>query len=446
MMKETSLYLGELLAQRRVINQTFYSYKQNLDENNRALAACLRLLKKAKSNGTEEKAQLMLFQAKNAAELVEAIRENTRFKADDLLLLLQLMLSRQQGAAADVIRALVQCKEHTLQLLAGQLHLARVTTNGQEPLSPSFLSVLAKDNVAACHVFLLAGYYHNTLMKTLSIAVNNGENQALVDDSEWESYIENQPPLSRLYLRVLLTATMSQVAISKVANKAENTPLVLLEQFVEHAYLSSHLFEIFIVSLDEISLTRVINRLSTWLDDASAPECLDEDGSKQNRQEPLIFAMALSGYSKFIPFLARYLQKPDYSQQAFTALRLILGDKLDQFIPLAIQFASDEEQRLTDLSYYGAKILGGWQQLLTMNPAAEKLQAGQEIGLEQQTEQVPVQEGIPARLFNGLPITLDNLETIIAQGSLLHRRYASLHHKALAPQQSVSHYLSVIGP
>ncbi|WDE01196.1 hypothetical protein [Thalassomonas actiniarum] len=441
-MKEISLYLDELLAQRRVIHQTFYSYQQNLDENNRSLMACLRLLKKVKNNGAEDNAQLVLFQAENAAELVEAIRENTRFEADDLLLLLQLMLSRQQALTAEVISALVQCKEHILQLMASQLHLALGVTNEQEPLLPF---VLAKCNVEAYHICLLAGYYHNTLMKTLSLAVDKRENEAFGDDNELENYIKKQAPLRRLYLRVLLTVATPEIEMPKITNQTESEPLVLLKDFVEHEYLNTHLFEIFIVSLDEASLTRVINQLTSWQDNVSAPDCIQAEHSQQSLEESLIFAMALSGYSKFIPFLARYLQKPGYTQQAYTGLRLMLGDKLDQFIPLAIQFASDEAQRLTDLSYYGAKILGCWQQLLTVNQAPEKLQGGSEVGPEQATEQMPVKKEVPARLFNGLPITLDNIKTTFVQGSLLHRRYASLHQKILSPQQRVSHYLSVAG-
>ncbi|WP_281558708.1 hypothetical protein [Thalassomonas sp. RHCl1] len=441
-MKEISLYLDELLAQRRAIHQTFYSYQQNLDENSRSLTACLRLLKKVKNNGAEDDTQLVLFQTENAAELVEAIRENTRFEADDLLLLLQLMLSRQQALTAEVISALVQCKEHILQLMASQLHLALGVTNEQESFLPF---VLAKGNAEAYHVCLLAGYYHNTLMKTLSFAVDKGENEAFSDDNELESYIKKQAPLSRLYLRVLLTAATPQIEMSKRANQTENDPLILLKDFVEYECLNTHLFEIFIVSLDEASLTRVVNQLSSSQDNVSTPDCIQVEDNKQSLEEFLIFAMALSGYSKFIPFLARYLQKSGYTQQAYTALRLMLGDKLDQFIPLAIQFASDEAQRLTDLSYYGAKILGCWQQLLTVEQAPEKQQGGSEVDSEQAREQMSAKKEVPARLFNGLPITLDNIETTFVQGSLLHCRYASLHQKVLSPQQRVSHYLSVAG-
>ena len=444
-MAETSLYLMELLAQRRVISQNFHSCKKNLDDNTRALMACLCLLRKTKSNGQEASIQRTLFLVKNAAELVEAIRENTDFVPDDLLLLLQLILYRQQSLTDEVIRSLGQSADPALQLMAAELALRVGENTGKNLYLSSGLSAFVKDNFAAYHVCLLGEYYQNTLREAVSSAVNPGESEAWQDISTLEAYIVSQTPLSRLYLRVLLTAADStQAFITTTAGRREYEPQLLLRQFIEHEYLNSHLFEIFIVSLDEAALTRVINYLSTRQEELAADQA-QEQSEKKSPAEHLMFVMALSGYSKFIPFLARYLQQPAYRQQAFTALRLLLGNKLDLFIPLAIQFASDEEQRLTDLGYYGAKILATWQQMLTVNQMPAGLQAGQEAVQGQQTEQETGQKGVPPRLFDGLPLTLENIERVLIQGSLLHYRYARLYQKVLAPQQRGSYYLAVAG-
>jgi len=422
---ETCQYLRELLAQRQILTQSFFSYKHNLDGNTRSIKACLRLLKKASGGGLEEKKQLAFFQTENADELVSAIHQACTFKPDDILLLLQLILSAKPALTAGVVDKLGQSQVPALQFLSAQLILTLGGNNGQGADLHIFLRIADKGSYSAYHLILLAGYYHNILGQVLAAVINEAPDEVFQNPPGLEYYIAGQPPLSQLYLKVLFSAGKDKAL-------KEGDCLLLLKLFIECEYLSSHLFEIFILSLGEESLTRVINQLSSALE--QSPDSVDrQQGCRQPLEESLIFAMALSGYSKFIPFLARYLQSPIYKEQAFTGLRLLLGDKLDLFIPPAIQFNSDEAQRLTDLSYYGAKILGCWQSVLTTGGLSEH-----------QQEQTKQKAEISPRLFNGLPPTVENIESILLHGSLVHRRYACLHKRILIPEQACPHYLSVV--
>jgi len=178
-------------------------------------------------------------------------------------------------------------------------------------------------------------------------------------------------PLTYLYIDVL--------------TKKRTSDATLLMDFIQLEYLETELFELYIVGLEEEIVLAVVNQLS----------------QREQYITLMLKVMALSGLSRFIPFLARYLQNSVYTLDAHYALRILLGDKLDALIPSYIQFNSDEKQRVIDLRYFGAKILHHWDENLLTS--------------------------LSTKVLSGVSINQANLYSLLDVGSQAHRRVAALH-------------------
>ncbi|WP_426357554.1 hypothetical protein ACPUVO_13985 [Pseudocolwellia sp. HL-MZ19] len=348
----------ELLAQRSIMLSTFYSFKMNLDENTKQLFLYMSLLSKQKS--TEN----CLFTATNAVDLFNFIQSEHGYNNADLLCALQLKLHLNKELHQPLFVSLMSSQDASIQALASQLCLF-LSTNSLQNLVISFCPSEYETLHNQC---LLSLYYHKHLVSYL-----NSEHFSLSKLS----------PLNKLYLSVLSNNSLSCHDV--------------LSQFIALKYIDSHLFEIFIISLNEAEVTQVINKMSAEDDLISV----------------VIKTMSYSGYRKFTPFLGHFLQVPKNTLHAFNGLKLMLGDKLDQLIPLEIQLESNEEQRTKSLSYYGAKVISAWKN-------------NNDIFA-------------PTQMINGMNIEEETINYILQNGSQQHRYFANIHH-VITSDKRVNHF------
>jgi hypothetical protein len=343
-------YMDELLAQRAQFIDTFYAVKANADESRTRLIACARLLVK--------KEHPFFFCADFKAALDVLLLDTQMTKAQQLLML-QLYAVIHQNPQ-EIVDLVYKSSSVELQNSAPLLALLM-------GVDDDLLLVNHPETVVNNH--LISAFYRHkwSLLSEFSVL-----------------YFPTATPLTQLYLKVL------------VDNKSLSKELIT--DFIHCDYLHSHLFELYIVRLDERQVTAIVNYLSSDEDNASL----------------IIKVMALSGYSKFIPFLARYLQRKEHTLAAHHALRILLGESLDNFMPDAIQFAAEKMQRIQDFTYYGAKILHYWDSTLLPSVAA--------------------------RILSGQAITPENLATIWLDGSQAHRRVAALHQTQFSQDYSVIYY------
>ena len=343
-------YMDELFAQRKHFINTFYANKQSVLDNRNRLIACAYQLAKQ---------QHPVFSNPNADTVLLLLTNDKTYSQSQLFLLLQLYIRVYQNDNL-VLDALYQQPESRLQVIAPQLALIQHIDD--HPLSALFNERLLNNQ-------LLVRYYQQQFGQISSFFT------AHRDDVSF---------LTRLYLQVL--------------NSLGASTTLLLDDFIANDYLASELFEIYVVSLPEKSLLALVNQLS--VDTVYI--------------QLIIKVMGLSGYSRFIPFLARYLQDKTHTLNAYHSLRILLGEKLDLLIPNAIQFNSDEAQRIDDLSYYGAKILHHWDESILPN--------------------------IGTHLLAGLPINNNNLDVVLNTGSQVHRRVAALHKTQFPNNGAVFYY------
>jgi len=348
----------ELLAQRSKMLSTFYSFKANIDQNTKQLLLYMTLLSKQKPS------ENCLFTATTAGEVFSFIQSEHGYNNADLLCAIQLKLHLNKELHKPLFVSLMSSQDSNIQALAPQLCLF-LSTNALQNLVISFSP---KKHEALHNQCLLNLYYHKHLVSYLN--------------SEHFS-IDKLSPLNKLYLSVL---TNNNISCNDV-----------LDKFIELKQVGSHLFEIFIISLNEIEVTQVINKMSA-----------DDD-----LISTVIKSMSYSGYRKFTPFLGHFLQDPKNTLFAFNGLKLMLGDKLDQIIPLGIQLDSDEKQQIKALSLYGAKIISAWKK----NHAIFE----------------------PAQMINGEKISQGTIEEILHNGSQLHRYFANIHY-VIKSEERVNHF------
>lgn len=347
-------YMDELLAQREQFISTFYAFKSNADESRKRLIACTRLLVKK---------QHPFFAATDVTESLSVLNNSAdksqpQYQAT-CLLMLQLYALIQQNQQ-DVAKHLYQDNDPHLQSIAPLFALLMQVED--QPLQIG-------NNEGLLNNQLLGAFYRR---------------QAPVITKFTAEHHHQVSPLTQLYLAVFAD------------NRALSSELVT--DFITCGYLHSHLFELYVVMLDERQLTDVVNHLS----------------SDENNVSLIINVMALSGYSKFIPFLARYLQSKAHTLDAHRALRILMGPSLDSLIPDAIQFESEAQQRVQDFTYYGAKILHYWDKSLI--------------------------QSLGERVLSGLAVTPKNIDEIWNNGSQIHRRIAALHKTQFADNNSAPYY------
>ncbi|WP_076418013.1 hypothetical protein [Colwellia sp. UCD-KL20] len=351
----------DLLAQRRSMLSTFYSFKVNLDENTKQLLLYMSLLSKQKLTPN------CLFTATTAGEVFNFIQSDHGYNDDDLLCLLQLKLHLNKELHKPLFISLMSCQERHIQNIASQLCLY-LSANSLQNLVISFCP---SEDETLHNQCLLSLYYNKYIVPYI-----NSEHFSLSKLS----------PLNHLYLNVLTTNKISCYEI--------------LKQFIELNYINSHLFEIFIISLNETEITKVINKMSADV----------------NLISVVINSMSYSGYRKFIPFLGHFLQDKNNALFAFNGLKLMLGENLDQLIPLEIQLESDEDKRIKALSYYGAKVISAWKNNSDIFTATQML--------------------------NGMQIDQEAVINTLQNGSQKHRYFANIHY-VIKSEQRVSHFNSL---
>lgn len=348
----------ELLAQRRQMLSAFYSFKQNVDDNTKQLLLYMSLLSKQKP------AENCLFTATTAGEIFNFIQNDHGYNNADLLCALQLKLHLNKELHKPLFVSLMSSKESNIQALASELCLF-LSTNSLQNLVISFCPSEYELLHNQC---LLSLYYHQQLV-------------AYINSAHFS--LNKLSVLNKLYLAVLANNNMNCYEV--------------LNQFIELNYVDSHLFEIFIISLDETEVTKVINKMS----------------ADDNLISVVIKSMSCSGYRKFILFLGHFLHDPKNTLFAFNGLKLMLGDKLDQLIPLDVQLDSNEAQRTKALSYYGAKIISAWNNNNDIFSATQ--------------------------MINGMKIGRATIENTLQNGSQQHRYFANIHH-VIKSGQRVNHF------
>lgn len=343
-------YMAELCAQRAHFINTFYATKLNVDSNRSRLIACTHQLVNQ---------QHILFVNADIDIVLSLLLSDKAISDEQFLLTLQLY-ARVHDNAALLIDYLYLNAPIKVQKWAPKLALI---------LKVSDYSLSATCDEKVLHNQLLVCYYRQQF-------------KSISDFSTL--YTEQVSSLTRLYLSAL--------------NKSLEIDKSLLDDFIVNDYLHSELFELYVISLTEDEISTIVNQLSK---------------DKQNIHL-MIKVIGLSGYSVFIPLLARYLQNKLHTIAAHHALRTTLGETLDKLIPKYIQFNSEQSQRIEDLCYYGAKILHHWDDNL--------------------------QSTLPKRLLSGLPITIKNLDSLLETGSQVHRRVAALHKTQFPINGSVFYY------
>ena len=345
--------MDELFAQREHFINAFYATKQNVDDNRNKLMACAYQLSTQQDS---------LFFKKDVAVVLSVLTNDKTISETRTLLILQLYIHLYDNAEL-LIDGLYQDNPTIQQKLAPKLALIL----GIKDIS---LSVSYNEDVLNAH--LLACYYLQNF-------------EELSDFSQ--SFFEQVTPLTRLYLDALDTRVISEK--------------LLLNEFIDNDYLNSELFELYVIRLPQDSFVKLIEQLSS--------------NSRSESINVVIKVIGLTGYSQYIPLLARYLQDKSYVLVAHHALRIIMGEGLDKLIPEYIQFNSDEIERVQDLPYYGAKILHHWE--------------------------IHLASTLPERVLSGLPITEANLDLLLQTGSQVHRRVGALH-KTQYPTNSSFFYYS----
>lgn len=330
-----------LLQQRKAFSQSFYAYSINMQDNSGRILALVSLL------NNEQENEISVFNCEKVTELVTLISEYYRcYDKWQWVFILQI-LCQDNVDAQQLVEQLIQQPEVDLQTLAFELLL---TIN-----KPLIVSFPAKSTA------LLPLYF------------------------TWLFYQGEQATINNIQLSQGKDRNNEAVLYKTVLSGIEVDELSLIEDFISLTLLESHLFKLFIVRLNEFTVTQVVNQLAT-----------DKDNIKL-----IIEVMALSGYSKFIPFICRFLQDTNLYLTAYNALRLLLNDKLDHYIPLAVQLSTDQQQRQKAFKAYGEVMLAKWASELSPN--------------------------LPQRVLAGGAINDVNLEKVWLNGSQAHRQVAALY-------------------
>ncbi|GGQ19444.1 hypothetical protein [Shewanella litoralis] len=338
-----------LLAQRQVMLSSFQCMPKNVEDNTQSLLVILNMIQQKNDIAWP------LLNAKNRSEIIDAFVTDKRYSLIDkvviLPLLLKIHLKNQVLEQVNIIQTLFashlldtgQCGS-TFAFMASQLEFDKVnfTASNKTP-----------EQIQQYILFCI--YQGKRLKRTDGIDTPHS----------------SRSTLTSLYLEMLMINI--------------HDPLKIYRLFSELDYCHSALFEVFITSLDEPMVTQVFNLMS------------------QNTDLTLrvIELMGYSGFSQFVPFLARAMQQPTQTLIAFRSLRTILGAELDQAVPYQWQFEEDEAERCEYLQFYSAKLLHRWMLLAPKIPEV--------------------------RLINGIEVNVASIDKIINNSSPVHQKVAFLH-------------------
>jgi len=325
------------ISQHIIIENTYFSFSENVLKSNAKLLANIRLM------SIDEKSNLFFKKINNAELFIESIQHQSLFSTNELEIILPIILNKYSHKPQDIVNLMLCHKD--LQHLALSIALQN---QYQVQLSHTCCNQVLQHHFI--NLFVMGR--HRELMHYQQVHHNTESSEI------------------QCYLNILMRGSVSARTV--------------LNQILDHDLLSKDIFKIFIFSLDETQLTHLINDLSTD----------DENYSL------LISVMGLSSFSKFVPFLAKALFDRDNAEHAFDYLKLMLGDKLSEFIPLAMQFDSNAQQRIQSFHYYGAKILHLWS-------------------LREKSH-------YPEQMLSGLAVNKKNLLEIYNSHSLRHQKHAAL--------------------
>ncbi|MEG3753034.1 hypothetical protein [Psychromonas arctica] len=274
-----------------------------------------------------------------------ALQQDKSFSPNQQFLLLQLNATIHDNAGI-ILERLYQDKESELHPLASKLAL--IMKVDDLPLSVKYSQATFNNQLLTC-------YYRQQWSTLHRVQMSN----------------HNVSSLTQLYIAVLQESLPSESELTT--------------DFITLDYINSELFELYVVRLPFEQVNKVIELLS-----------IDKQNTKL-----IIKVMALSGYSQFIPLLARYLQDKNHTVDAYNSLNILLGDQLALIIPDKVQSNSDQSERIEDLTYYGAKILHLYESSLI--------------------------DSLAPRILMGKNIIKGQLVHVFQFGSQSHRRVASLH-------------------
>lgn len=375
-MDELTVQLAQLMAQRKVLSFNFCCYKANMVNNTQKLLTIARLIHQENNNQC-------ILSAQNVEQITKQINGDHHYSDDDLALVISLKLMLAPNLQHQLIPRYLNSAQAQLQSLA--LTVAKLLGNALSirlNFTQAIKCFFVEKSNECLHqqAFIQQVLFHLYYRKTL----NDYLNEMMPEYKNKHDRLNNENNLSAVnWLTIdVLSGCLNSNNLFDVQ--------AITEQFIQHDYMHSTLFDIYISSLNEHEITQLVNQLS--VDKLFIPN--------------IIHAMGISGYVKFIPFLAQYLQTEDFVLAAYQALRLLLGNKLDKLIPLAVQFNSDIDERQKDLRYYGAKILYAWQQGLSY------------LGLTFE------HDDNEKRILNGTVLTAQSVDQILLSGSQWHRRVA----------------------
>lgn len=395
-MDELTVQLSQLMAQRKMLSFNFCCHKQNNVMNTQRLLTHVRLIEQASG---EQTSNSCLVSAKNTEQIMAYLPTASNEDKDEIVLVLSLKLLVEPNLQSCLLPALLKSEYPWMRVIA--LDVARLLGNNltfaldfTEVNYAKFLFAQStEENESLLPPVLFYLYYRKTLNSYLCNFFPEYKNLLV------RTPLDKKPATNKL-------STLSWLYIDVLSDN--NVPVqVLTQQFIQHDYLNSPLFDLYVTSLNEFDVTQLINQLSA--DETLTPY--------------VIHAMALSGYAKFIPFLAQYLQQNAFALNAYKALRLLLGDELDNIIPLNVQLNSDDDERVYDLTYYGAKILNAWQQRLPLLTLAFNQESNENGN----------------RLLNGTELTMANVDKALALGSQWHRYVAMLYKQQFCVEPYIHH-------
>ncbi|UJF20497.1 hypothetical protein [Shewanella sp. OMA3-2] len=338
-----------LLAQRQILLSSFQCVPKNLEDNTQSLLVTLKMLLQ------QGVVSLPLLNAKTPTDFVSALEGETKYSIENQLVIVQLLLQLHYKHAPDEqVNIFQKLFENSAVNSAKYLpYLALIAS--QQNIDKIPFSTTNKMSVQI-HQYLLFCLYRGKRLK-------RKEGADVLDIS--------MTPMTTLYIEMLMDTPKE--------------PLMLYADFVELALCNSALFDIFITSLEETMLTQIVNLMS-------------QDNVMGDR---VIELMGYSGFSKFVPFLARAMQQPAQTLVAFKALRTILGPELDHAVPYQWQFEDDQSKRCEYLQFYSAKLLNRWLLLAPKMPNV--------------------------RMINGIEVGIETIDKIMSHSSPVHQHAARLH-------------------
>lgn len=334
-----------LLQQRKAFSQSFYAYSINMQDNSARILALLSLIEQDQAS--------TLYNCKKASQLVALISDQfSDYEQWQWVFILQALCKKKRFAQALFDQLVDQDAPH-LHQLAFQFAL-----NINEDLiinAPSKSSELLP-------LYFTCLFYQNDRKSITTFQFSEAE-----------------------------LKQGNSILFQKIFSEIEHDAVNLVEDFIAKKLLDSHLFKLFIVALDEPSVTQVVNRLANDQDNITL----------------IIDVMALSGYSKFIPFICRFMQNEDTAENAYQGLRLLLDDKLDRYLPLSVQLSTDLTQKKLDYKRCSEALLTKWS-----------------------VELSPI---LPSRMLAGEAICAEHLNQLWLTGSQAHRQAAALHQVCESP-------------